>query len=65
MVGTDMFRHTLQHHHVRQRLDHFGAAPTSLRTHQQALPDVLIDQIQHPHHPSILGLCADEVIAKT
>ena len=58
-----MFRHTLDHHHIGQRLDHFGARPTPFRTHEQALPGVLIDQVQHPHRPSIMGLGTGEVIA--
>src|SRR5450756_2095528 len=58
-----MFRHTLHHHYVSQRLDHLGARPAPFRTHQQAFPGVLIDQVQYPHRPSIMGLGAHEVVA--
>ncbi len=58
-----MLRHTFGHHHVGQRFDHLGRAPSTLRSDHQALPAVLIDKIQHPHRPSVVGLGAYEVVA--
>src|ERR1700732_5013049 len=58
-----MFWNPLESHHIGQSLDDLGAAPASFGTHQQALPRVFIDQVQHPHRPSVMGGSAHEVIA--
>ena len=49
IVRPDMFWNALHHHDIGQRLDHFGAAPATFWTDQQAFPGTFIDQVQHPH----------------
>ena len=58
-----MFRHSLQHHHVSQRGDHPGTRPAAFCTHHQALPRVLIDQVEDAYTAAIVGSCAHEVVA--
>src|SRR5258708_31153987 len=58
-----MLRNSFYYHHVSQSFDHLGAAPSSFGTHQQALSGVFIDQVQHPHRPSVMCGPTHEVIA--
>src|ERR1019366_555092 len=62
VVGAKMLRHTLGYHHVGQRFDHLGRAPSAFRPNHQALSGVLVDQIQHPYRPAVVRLRAHEVV---
>jgi hypothetical protein len=48
-------------HRVGQNLDHVAAVEPAPGTDRQAIPRELIDQVQHPHRPSIVGKCAHEI----
>jgi hypothetical protein len=49
-----MLRDALHHHHVGQRLDHLRAVPAPLGDGSAGTPGVFIDQVQHPHRPSVV-----------
>ena len=59
-----MFWNALHHHHICQRLDHSGDAPSPLGTHEQTLLDVLIGQVQYPHRPPVMRLSTHEAMAR-
>jgi len=45
-----------------KHLDHMPAADPAPHVDRQALPRVFVDQVQHPHRPSIVSHRADEVV---
>src|SRR5450631_3152824 len=57
-----MLRYSALHHGVGKNLDHMPAVQPATRTDRQALPRVLIDQIQHANCPSIMRKRAHEIV---
>src|ERR1700720_318472 len=58
-----MLRHTLDHHHVGQGLDHLRTRPAPFYPHQKCFARVLIDQVQRTRRSAIMRAHAHEVIA--
>ena len=58
-----MLWHSLPHHDVSQRSDHFGTRPTPFRADQQALARGLVDQVEDAHAATIVRPRAHEVVA--
>jgi len=50
-------------HHISKRPDDLGRTPAPLRPDQQALPAVLIDQVQDAHTSAIVRSRTHEVVA--
>src|SRR5271156_2940021 len=62
VIRAKMLRHTLDHHHVGQGLDHLRTRPAPFHAHHESFARVLVDQVQHPYCSSIVCAGADEVI---
>jgi hypothetical protein len=63
VIGTNMLRHTLGQHGVRQRLDHPEAVDPPRHPQGQTFPCELIDERHDPQAPSIMGVTLDKVEA--
>jgi len=57
-----MLRDSVLDHGVSHNLDHVPAVQPAPGMDRQALPRELIDQVQHPHRPSIVRVGADEIV---
>jgi hypothetical protein len=49
-------------HHIVQGLQHVGGIELTLRPDGRGLVGELVDQTQHPEHPSVMGPVLDKVV---
>src|SRR5271168_258676 len=62
IVRTNVFRYSVEQHHVRKGFDHFIPPKPSGHTDRQALPGVFVDQRQHPQHSAVVRHRTHEVV---
>src|SRR5271154_4895348 len=58
-----MLWHSLPHHDIGQRSDHFRTRPAPFRADQQALARGLVDQVEEAHTTAVMGSRTHEVVA--
>src|SRR5690606_30788954 len=62
IVGTNMPRHAAQDEEVGQDVDDVGGFELPVDPDRNAFPGELIDDVQHPELPAVVGAILDEVV---